>query len=122
VSTYWISTTRWGELQVEAEERGEGWYARLAEPHDRLSAVKGAVGTTLDEALDNLAHGLERFGADEPQPPRWPQTPQRGLAHLLSASQDRKGPDLRCCGGKAKGAEPTRAGPRGQDRHAGRGA
>ncbi len=60
-------------MQVEADERGDGWYARLAEPHDRLSAVKGAVGATLDEALDNLAQGLERFGSEEPTPSRWPQ-------------------------------------------------
>ncbi len=73
MATYWLSTSRWSELQVEAEERGDGWYARLAEPHARLSAVKGAVGTTLDEALDNLAAGLERFGSDDPTPPRWPQ-------------------------------------------------
>jgi hypothetical protein len=32
-----------------------------------------AFGTTLDEALDNLAAGLERFGSDEPASPRWPQ-------------------------------------------------
>ncbi len=72
VPTYWVSTSRWGELQVEAEERGDGWYARLIEEHVRLTAVRGAVGTTLDEAL-NLAHGLERFGSDEPAPRRWPQ-------------------------------------------------
>ncbi len=57
--TFWISTSRWAIY--------------LVDPHDRLSAVKGAVGTTLDEALDNLAAGLERFGSDEPASPRWPQ-------------------------------------------------
>ncbi len=73
MATYWASTSRWGELEVEAEERGDGWYARLSKPHIRLSAVRGAVGTTLDECLDNLAAGLEQFGSDDPPSPPWPQ-------------------------------------------------
>ncbi len=99
MSTYWISTTRWGELQVEAEERGEGWYARLAEPHDRLSAVKGAVSTTLDEALDNLAAGLERLGSDDPTSPRCRNADLRGpvgdgIGDIVGAAvgEPRRGP------------------------------
>ncbi len=55
-STLTAEIAREQEQVTRAHQRLEE-RVRQAKPAPRLSAVKGAVGTTLDEALANLADG-----------------------------------------------------------------
>lgn len=49
---------------------GRSWRATLAEHHPRLTAVSGALGESEDQAVQNLAAAVQRFGSPWPEPPR----------------------------------------------------
>lgn len=59
-----------GPLAAVVEQRDGRWYVRFRDHHPLLTAIKGAIGDTEDEALAVLAGAVHTSGSTWPDPPR----------------------------------------------------